>query len=71
MSSLIASKEQLTDSLHNLTSSWHMAKDVWNDVARQDFEKEFVAEFETTTAASIDRLQELMDTLAQADREIP
>jgi hypothetical protein len=71
MSLLAASKDQLTDSLHQLAVNWNSAKDVWNDAARQDFEKEFVAEFETTTATSIDKLQEMIDTLAQAEREIP
>ena len=71
MNSLSVSKEQLTDSLHQLAANWNSAKDIWNDAARQDFKKEFVAEFEATTAASIDKLQELIDTLAQAEREIP
>jgi hypothetical protein len=71
MNSLAASKEQLIDSLRQLTANWNSAKDIWNDAARQAFEKEFVTEFETTTAASIDRLQELIDTLAQAERELP
>jgi hypothetical protein len=71
MNPLSASKEQLTDSLHQLSANWYGAKDVWNDAARQDFEKEFVEEFEGTTAASIDKLQELIDSLAQAERDIP
>jgi hypothetical protein len=68
---LSTSKDQLTDSLHQLAGNWNLAKDVWNDATRQDFENEFWTEFETTTAASIDKLQELIDTLAQAEREIP
>ena len=71
MNPFSASKEQLTDSIRQLSASWNSAKDVWDDAARQEFEKEFMAEFETTTANSIDRLQELIDTLAQAEREIP
>jgi len=71
VNSLSASKEQLTDSLRQLAANWNSAKDVWNDATRRDFEKEFVAEFETTTAASIDKLRELIDTLTQAGREIP
>ena len=71
MNPLSASKEQLTDSLRQLAANWNSAKEVWNDAARQEFEKEFIAEFETTTAASIDKLQDLIDTLAQAEREMP
>ena len=71
MNSISASKDQLTDSLHQLAANWNSAKDVWNDTARQDFEKDFWTEFETTTTASIGKLQELIDTLAQAEREMP
>jgi hypothetical protein len=67
---LIESKEQLTDSLHQLAADWNSTKDVWNDSARQYFEKEFWAEFETITSASILKLQELIDALAHAEREI-
>jgi sRNA-binding protein len=68
---LAASKEQLTDSLRQLSSNWELAKGVWNDAAREDFEKDYWAEFESSTAASIERLQDLIDTLAQAERQIP
>jgi sRNA-binding protein len=71
MNSLSASKEQLTDSLRQLSSNWESAKGVWNDAAKEDFEKNYWMEFESSTAASIERLQELIDTLAQAEREIP
>lgn len=59
------------DSLRQLSSNWHTAKDLWNDAATQDFEKEFIAEFETTTAVSMDRLQDLIDTITQAERRTP
>jgi sRNA-binding protein len=71
MNSLAASKEQLTDSLRQLSSNWGSAKGVWNDAAREDFEKNYWAEFESSTAASIERLQDLIDTIAQAEREMP
>ncbi len=71
MNSLRASKEDLANSLGQLATNWNSAKDIWNDTARQDFEKEYWTEFEKTTATSIDKLQELIDTLAQAEREIP
>ena len=71
MNSLSASKEQLTNSLHQLSSNWESAKGVWNDVAREDFEKRYWMEFESSTAASIQGLQELIETLAQAEHEMP
>jgi sRNA-binding protein len=71
MSSLSASQEQLTDSLRQLSSNWESAKGVWNDAAREDFEKNYWTEFESSTSASIGKLQDLMVTLAQAEREIP
>lgn len=71
MSILSTSKDQLTDSFHQLSSNWESAKGVWNDAAREDFEKNYWQEFESSTAASIEALQELIETLAQADREIP
>ena len=71
MTSLSASKEQLTDSLRQLSVNWESAKEVWSDAARDDFEKEYWMEFESSTAASIEKLQELTDTLAQAERELP
>jgi sRNA-binding protein len=71
MNSLVASKDQLTDSLRQLSSNWESAKGVWNDAAREDFEKNYCVEFESSTAASIEKLQELINTLAQAEREIP
>ena len=71
MNPLTASKEQLTDSLRQLSSNWESAGESWNDAARQDFETDFWKEFETITAASIDKLQELIDALAQAEREMP
>lgn len=71
MNSLAASKEQLTDSLRQLSSNWESAKTVWSDAAREDFEKNYWMEFESSTAASIEKLQDLIDTLAQAEREMP
>jgi uncharacterized protein YukE len=71
MNSLAASKEQLTDSLRQLSSNWESAKGVWNDVAREDFEKNYWQEFESSTTASIGKLESLMETLAQAERAMP
>lgn len=71
MNSITASKTQLTDSLRQLSSNWESAKEVWSDAAKDDFEKHYWVEFESSTAASIDKLQELIDTLVQAEREIP
>lgn len=71
MNSLSASKEQLADSLRQLSSNWESAKGVWNDAAREDFEKNYWTEFESVTATSIEKLQNLMDTIAQAERGIP
>lgn len=71
MNSLAASKEQLTNSLRQLASNWETAKGIWNDAARQDFEKDYWMEFESSTAASIDNLQALIDTIAQTEREMP
>lgn len=71
MNSLSASKEQLTDSLRQLSLNWETAKGVWSDAAREDFEKNHWMEFESSTAASIEKLQDLIDTLTQAEREIP
>jgi hypothetical protein len=71
VNSLAQSKEQLTGSLRQLSSNWHSAKEVWNDETREDFERDFWTEFETSTAATIERLQELIDTINQAEREIP
>ena len=68
---LAASKEQLTDSLRQLSSKWESAKGVWSDAAREDFEKNYWLEFESSTVSSIEKLQDLMDTIAQAEREIP
>ena len=71
MNSLAASKEQLTDSLRQLSSNWESAKGVWNDAAREEFEKKYWMEFESSTTASIEKLQDLMDTIAQAERGMP
>jgi sRNA-binding protein len=71
MNSLAASKEQLTDSLRQLSSNWESAKGVWNDAAREDFEKNYWQEFESSTVASIGKLEGLMETLAQAERVMP
>jgi sRNA-binding protein len=71
LNSLAVSKEQLTDSLRQLSSNWESAKGAWNDAAREDFEKNYWMEFESSTAASIEKLQDLIDTLTQAEREMP
>jgi hypothetical protein len=71
MNSLSASKNELAVSLSQLSSNWESTKEVWKDAARVDFEKSFWMEFESSTAGSIDRLQDLISTLAQAEREIP
>ena len=71
MIALPASKERLTDAFHRLSDDWIKAANVWSDAARQDFEKEFWTEFESTTVTSIEKLQELADALAQAQHEIP
>lgn len=70
MTSLIASKDQLAESALRLSANWSNAKGRWADSAREDFENSFWQEFETTTVASIDKLQELIDTIARAEREI-
>jgi hypothetical protein len=44
---------------------------MWNDSARQDFENEFWTEFVSTTTGSIEKLQHLVDTVAQAERQVP
>lgn len=51
MNPLATSKDQLTDSLLQLSSNWESAKEVWNDAAKRDFEKEFWTEFEATSLA--------------------
>ena len=71
MNSLSTSRDQLCEAGRQLSTSWNVAKEVWNDVAREDFENDFWAEFETTTATSVAKLDELINTIAQAEREIP
>lgn len=71
MNPLAASKEQLTDSLCQLSFNWECAKGVWSDATREDFDKNYWVEFESSTSATIERLQDLIDTIAQAEREMP
>ena len=71
MNPLTESTEQLSDAWCQLSAKWDLAKEVWNDAASHNFESTFWLEFESTTAVSIEKLQGLIDTLAQAEREIP
>lgn len=71
MNSLTAYNDLLADATRQLSSNWEAAKEVWNDAARDDFEKNFWLEFESSTVVSIEKLQDLISTLAQAEREIP
>ena len=71
MNSLAGNNEHLADSLRQLSMTWESAKEVWNDAARDDFEKKFWLELESSTVVSIEKLQDLISTLAQAEREIP
>ena len=71
MNSLAASQSQLTETARQLSSAWDITKEVWHDSARQDFETSFWAEFETTTVTTIEKLQDLVDTIVQAEREMP
>jgi hypothetical protein len=71
MNPISESHVRLVEAFGDLKSNWNSTKDVWEDGVSQNFEKEFMVEIETTTAASIDKLQKLMDTVVQADREMP
>jgi uncharacterized protein YukE len=68
---LTTSKDQLDEAGQRLSAAWSITQELWNDAARREFENNFWMEFETTTAASIRKLQELIDTITQAEREIP
>jgi hypothetical protein len=67
---LSASQDQLCESTRQLSSVWILAKEVWQDSARENFEMNIWSEFESTTTGGIERLQNLIDTIAQAEREI-
>lgn len=71
MIALAESRQQLIDSLRQLSANWETAKEVWSDAAREDFEKSYWIEFESATVESIGKLQELLETIDQAEREIP
>jgi len=71
MNFLSAAQNHLTESSRQLSSAWGVTKEVWHDSARQDFETNIWSEFETVTATSLEKLQALAETIAQAEREMP
>jgi hypothetical protein len=71
MTSLIQSKARLIEAGHRLSENWRSAREVWNDAPRHDFEKQYWIEFEATTAQTVEKLQDLIDAVAQAERKMP
>ncbi|MDE2106955.1 MAG: hypothetical protein KGL39_57605 [Patescibacteria group bacterium] len=71
MNLLNTSKDQLTEAVSQLSATWGVTKEVWRDNTRQDFESNFWSEFEVATVAAVQKLQELSDSIDQAEREMP
>ena len=71
MNSLNESSFRITEAFQALQVYWISSGAVWNDRVREEFENATWIEFESTTTASVQKLQNLSDTIAQAEREIP
>lgn len=71
MNAIKDSQGNLIEAIRHLNIKWNKAKEVWNDAAKKEFVATFWTEFETTTINSIEKLQVIADTLAQAEREMP
>jgi hypothetical protein len=71
MTLLTTFQAQLTEAACLLSDSWGVTKEVWHDATRQHFETNVWAQFDSTTTASLEKLQALADTISQAEHEIP
>jgi hypothetical protein len=54
-----------------LREHWEITRGSWKDVDRDQFEREYIREFEDTVGKYLTRLTVLADTVARARREVP
>jgi hypothetical protein len=61
----------LDESWKRLRVQWVTASELWKDVQRRHFEREFWSEFTRVVPATRDALMELGNTVAAAQRSVP
>ncbi len=70
MADLDASMEQLDTAVRILHQSWEDRKVLWNDPISQNFEKDYLALFESQTQFTLREMQKLAQVIAGARRRI-
>jgi hypothetical protein len=67
--SLSVAKANLVDALKQFRARWDRVKDVWDDDARRQFEKDFIEGLEPRVVAAAKGLDHVAELLAQVKRE--
>ncbi len=70
MSNLLEYHNKIFDESRALHAAWVTTKEVWNDLAREDFEHKHWATFEMTTTRVSGTLETLMELVRQAENDI-
>ena len=71
MTNLHTCSNRMQQAWRGIRECWETARDSWKDVDRDQFEREYIREFEGTVGKYIIRLDALADTIAGARREVP
>jgi hypothetical protein len=67
--SLSVAKANLVDALKQFRIRWDRVKDVWDDDARRQFEKDFIEGLEPRVIAAAKGLDHVAELLAKVKRE--
>jgi hypothetical protein len=70
MSALHEVQERLNDSWSVLAGQWQVAREVWLDAVRDDFERSYWQEIEETTLVTVAALRRLAEVIESARRRL-
>ncbi|MCK4871686.1 MAG: hypothetical protein KAS72_03070 [Phycisphaerales bacterium] len=62
-------RTKLQDSYKDLQAKWSHTRAVWRDVARDEFEKQYLAPLEPRISASLTAMTRMAELLARLRRE--
>lgn len=71
MSSLFASSDEIVKIWQSLRACWDETRQSWKDSDRDQFEREFIAEFSQVTNTYIASLRRMSETVQGIEKEVP
>lgn len=71
MNNIFECADEMGRALNSLNTHWDQAREGWKDVSRNQFEREFIYEFNQTSKTYIDQLRRLGNIIQQILRDMP